>query len=52
MNVSHVFRTSVDQSSPADKQAISGEDYIAREAMVIIQENVTRAPIEIVIKQV
>jgi len=48
----HVSRTSVDERLPASRQAVSGEDFIARQGMVVLQENVTSAPVEIVIKQV
>ena len=47
-----IFSTSTDQSVPVDKQAVSGLDYITTQGMAIIQENVTRVPIEVVIKQV
>ena len=45
-------RTSVANNQPVQEQAISGEDFISRQAMVIVQENVTRVPVEIVIKHV
>ena len=52
LRVKYIFSTSTDQSVPVDKQAVSGLDYITTQGMAIIQENVTRVPIEVVIKQV
>lgn len=52
-NVKCLFhRTTVDNSLPASQQAISGEDFISRHGMVLLPENVTSVPVEIVIKHV
>ncbi|KAJ8304146.1 hypothetical protein KUTeg_017729 [Tegillarca granosa] len=45
------YQTDRDNSKPVSNQAVSGADYVARQGLVVIQENVTRAPVEIVIKQ-
>ena len=42
----------MDTGQSPSAQAISGQDYVARQALVVMQENVTRVPVEIVIKGV
>ncbi|KAH3717902.1 hypothetical protein DPMN_060698 [Dreissena polymorpha] len=45
------YITSVDDTIPISQQAVSGQDFISRQGMALLQENVTRVPVEIVIKQ-
>ncbi|KAK3601208.1 hypothetical protein CHS0354_004408 [Potamilus streckersoni] len=45
------FQTSINALAPLEQQAVSGADYIARQGTVVIQENVTRVPVDIVIRQ-
>ncbi|KAL3865787.1 hypothetical protein ACJMK2_043142 [Sinanodonta woodiana] len=45
------FQTSINVMAPLEQQAISGADYIARQGTVVIQENVTRVPVNIVVRQ-
>lgn len=42
----------MDSNLPTKQQAISGEDFISRQGMAVLSENVTKVPVEIVIKQV
>ncbi|KAL4228132.1 hypothetical protein ACF0H5_013567 [Mactra antiquata] len=44
------YSTSIDKTTATKRQAISGEDYISQNSMVVIQENVTEVPVDIVIK--
>ncbi|XP_053406314.1 adhesion G-protein coupled receptor V1-like [Mercenaria mercenaria] len=46
------YTTSVDTNLPLKQQAVSGLDFISQSgSMVVIQENTTSAPVQIVIKQ-
>ncbi|VDI35962.1 G-protein coupled receptor 98 [Mytilus galloprovincialis] len=45
------FQTGIATGYPVDRQAVSGEDYVASINTVIMQENVTRVPVQLVIKQ-
>ncbi|XP_052793587.1 adhesion G-protein coupled receptor V1-like [Mya arenaria] len=45
------YITSVDGRLTSSEQAVSGEDFISRQGMVILQENVSKVPVEVVIKQ-
>jgi hypothetical protein len=46
------YRTLLATGYPVDRRAVSGEDYVARQSTVVMQENVTRVPVQLVIKQV
>ena len=45
-------RTAPDLGVSRNNQAISGLDYVSQKAIAVLQENVTRVAINIVIKQV
>ena len=45
-------RTAPDLGVSLNNQAISGLDYVSQKAVAVLQENVTRVAVSIVIKQV
>lgn len=46
------YRTSPDLGVSVNNQAVSGLDFVSQKAIAVLQENVTRVAVSIVIKQV
>lgn len=46
------YRTSPDLGVSENNQAVSGLDFVSQKAIAVLQENVTRVAVSIVIKQV
>ncbi|XP_069137444.1 adhesion G-protein coupled receptor V1-like isoform X2 [Argopecten irradians] len=45
------YQTTANTGVVVEKRAVSGDDFVAKQSVAILQENATRVPIEIVIKQ-
>ncbi|XP_060082724.1 adhesion G-protein coupled receptor V1-like [Ylistrum balloti] len=45
------YQTTANTGVEVEKRAVSGDDFVAKQSVAILQENATRVPIEIVVKQ-